>query len=172
MRPVAMTLAGLAALTLIGLTRHALTDVPRELALAPAPTPVARVATASEAAVPPATANDPANTITVPGQIIVEAETDDPPALFMSEPATATGSSTNASLPETATSFGDASDPHAASPRVQAAVPSSGAGSKSARSRPARHGSSAVWPATVSKARLLSTIRASRPAHGDTRKTL
>ena len=178
MRPVAMTLAALGVFTLMGLTRRALTDVPQELALAHAPTPLTWTASEPGAL---AIASEPTSVVSVPRQIIVEAETEDPPALFMSpsESTTAGDATTNsslpaASLPEAATSsLGDADEQHAVNPPVQAAsARPSGAHAKSTRARPVRHGSSATWPATVTKAGLLSAIRSSRPAHTDARKTL
>jgi hypothetical protein len=125
---------------------------------------------------PVTTTSEATNAVTLPQQIIIDAETEDPPALDMSpaEPTMSTAASVSSASPGATTSPKSQSieAAPAVTARVQAPAAAPSADAKATAARPARPGSSAVWARGIGKAGLLSAIRASRPAHAGARKTL
>ena len=165
-RPVAVTLGALGALTLAGVARHAATARQNETALT-------RAATASGASVTLGdTSREPASVVTLPRQILVEA-TDEPATLFMSttEQTTAPNSSTSTAAAAAVLVLSSESPeaPAEKLPIQDFGAPASGMRVKSPNSRPTSHGGRA---APITKAGLLRAVAASRPTHGKVQKTL
>lgn len=157
-RPVASLVAGLGALTLVGLTRHALRNETNAFVTS-APVPIA--AAPSEAAAPGA--HDIA-------AHFVGSETDDSTALLMSTcDRGSTSPVVSSSAPEDARVVdGPDSEESTAPTAPQATEPKPAppkASDKAHAHRPTKR-------APLGKAGLLSAIRASRPSHGEPRKTL
>jgi hypothetical protein len=162
-RPVASMVAALGVLTLVGLTRHALRTEPSSFT-ASEPAPIA--AAGSEAPATAATHDIVAD--------FVGSETDDSTALLMSTcEHTATSPLVSSSTPGDAEAR--AFDAPPSEERSGASAPAPDA-SEARRREPAgtenAHGRRLSKAAPLGKAALLSAIRASRPSHGEPRKTL
>ncbi len=178
-RPVAVTLGVLGALTLVGLTRRATLTELNERALAQtAPPSLLHAASRNEASPSDVSARDGTATaaitaggaVTLPQQIAVETTIEDPPELFMSSADDKALLDSPTSQPAEAAPVGDS-----VSVALRAAIPvtqvlPSGPKVVPAEARRARHVSSAST-VPVSKSALLSAIRASRPAHASAQKT-
>jgi hypothetical protein len=161
-RPVASLVAALGALTLVGLTRHALRTETNSF-VASEPVPIA--AAPSEA--PATRAHDIAAHFVGP-------ETDDSTALLMS---TCDHSSTNPAVSTSATESAEtrAFDAAGAEERPGAATSEPPSAEGKLMEQPAADTARTQRPSKAAppgKAALLSAIRASRPSHGEPRKTL
>lgn len=176
-RPVAVTLGVLGALTLVGLARRAtLTELNQRALAQTAPPSLLHAASPSEASPSDVSARDGTATaaiisrsaVRLPQQIAVETANEDPPELFMSTADDKALLDSPTSQPAEAASVGNKVPLQGANPAPQV-LPSSPK-VVPAEARRARHVSLAST-GPVSKSALLSAIRASRPAHASAQKT-